>query len=138
MVLLICPATEMMMTDELSPKQESLLKFDFLDNFFFLARKPQVSILKSEEQPISGSSLTLRCQVRGYPVPVITWFKDQMRLNEDDRVSIHSDGELSIKGLYSEDNGMYTCEASNDLGVVRKQVEIKIQELVTEASVTGN
>jgi len=61
-----------------------------------------------------------------------------MRLNEDDRVSIHSDGELSIKGLSSEDNGMYTCEASNDLGVVRKQVEIKIQELVAEASVTGN
>jgi len=129
----ICHPMQWLKTED-KDKNGFLSKDEFSESF---ASKPQVSILKSEEQPTSGSSLTLRCQVRGYPVPVITWFKDQMRLNEDDRVSIHSDGELSIKGLSSEDNGMYTCEASNDLGVVRKQVEIKIQELVTEASVTA-
>ena len=65
------------------------------------------------------------------------WFKDQITINASDRVSMNADGDLSVKGLTVADNGVYTCEASNDLGVDRKQVDIKIQEPVTDASVTG-
>ena len=55
----------------------------------------------------------------------------------NDRVSTNADGGLFIKGLTSGDSGVYTCEASNDMGMDRKQVDIKVQEPVTDASVTG-
>ena len=102
------------------------------------ASKPEVTILQNDEQPISGANLTLRCRVRGYPVPVITWFKDQMKVRPNDHISTTPDGELSIKVVGREDSGVYTCEALNDLGMDRKQVGIKVQEPVTDASVTGN
>ena len=97
------------------------------------ASKPEVSILENDEQPMSGSNLTLRCRVRGYPVPTIKWLKDEKPLNANDRISTNSDGELFIKGLGVVDNGMYTCEASNDLGVDKNQVGVNVQEPVTEA-----
>ena len=97
------------------------------------ASKPEVSILQNDEQTMSGSNLTLRCRVRGYPVPTIKWLKDEKPLNADDRISTNSDGELFIKGLAVDDHGKYTCEASNDLGVDRKQVGVNVQEPVTEA-----
>ena len=71
--------------------------------------------------------------MRGYPVPTVTWLKDEMRLNVNDHISTNEEGELIIKGLGVGDNGVYTCEALNDLGVDRKQVEINVQEPITEA-----
>ena len=46
---------------------------------------------------------------------------------------MNSDGELSVQGLEVSDNGIYTCEASNNLGKEKKKVEINVQEPVTEA-----
>ena len=80
-----------------------------------------------------GSNLTFRCRVRGYPAPTVTWLKDEMQLNVNDHLSTNEEGALFIKGLGVGDNGVYTCEASNDLGVDRKQVEINVQEPITEA-----
>ena len=97
------------------------------------ASKPEVSIQQNDEHLMSGSSLTLWCRVRGYPAPKITWLKDEKQLNANGRISTNPDGELIIKGLGAGDNGMYTCEASNELGVDRKQVVISVQEPVTEA-----
>lgn len=97
------------------------------------ASKPEVSIQQNDEQPMSGSNLTLRCRMRGYPVPTVTWLKDEKPLNANDRISLNSDGDLFIKGLGVSDTGMYTCEASNDLGVDRKQMAINVQEPVTVA-----
>lgn len=97
------------------------------------ASKPEVSILQNDAQPMSGFNLTLRCRMRGYPVPTITWYKDEKQLNANDRISTNPDGELFIKGLGVSDNGIYTCEASNDVGKDQKKVVINVQEPVTEA-----
>lgn len=105
--------------------------------FVFSASRPEVDILQNEEQQLSGSSLTFRCQVRGYPVPTVLWFKDQMKLNADDHVSMTPDGELHIKDLQFSDNGVYTCEAVNELGLERKQVQVKVEENVADKSLKG-
>ena len=97
------------------------------------ASKPEVNILQNDEQPMSGSNLTLRCRVRGYPVPRVTWFKDEKQLNANGRISMNSDGELCVQGLEVSDNGIYTCEASNNLGKEKEKVEINVQEPITEA-----
>jgi len=105
---------------------------------YVLASKPEISILKSEEEPIYGSNLTLQCRARGYPVPVVTWYKDQIKLNKTEYASIFSDGKLSLEKLESGDNGVYTCKALNNMGMDKKHVEIKVQEPVTrDSSVTS-
>lgn len=105
---------------------------------YVLASKPEISSLKSEEEPISGSNLTLQCRARGYPVPVVTWYKDQIKLNKTEHVSVFSDGKLSIEKLASGDSGVYTCKALNNMGMDKKHVEIKVQEPVTsDSSVTS-
>ena len=105
---------------------------------WFTASKPEVNIFQNDEQLTSGSNLTLKCRVRGYPVPVITWYKDDTRLNATNHVLMTPDGELLIKGLVARDGGVYTCEALNDLGMDRKEVKIKVLELTTNAPVSGN
>lgn len=105
--------------------------------FVFSASRPEVDILQNEEQQLSGSSLTFRCQVRGYPAPTVMWFKDQMKLNADDHVSMTPDGELHIKDLEFSDNGVYTCEAVNELGLERKQVKVKVEENVADKTLKG-
>lgn len=82
---------------------------------------------------MSGFNLTLRCRVRGYPAPRVTWFKDEIQLNVNHHISTNEEGELLIKGLGVGDNGVYSCEASNELGVARKQVKVNVQEPITEA-----
>lgn len=105
---------------------------------YVLASKPEISILKSEEEPMSGSNLTLQCRARGYPVPVVTWYKDQIKLNKTEHASIFSDGKLSIEKLKAGDSGVYTCKALNNMGMDKKHVEIKVQEPVTrDSSVTS-
>ena len=94
---------------------------------------PEVTIVNNDEKPMSGSDLTLRCQVRGYPVPVITWRKDDVKMNSNNRVLTKEDGELFLKGLAQIDNGVYSCEASNDFGTDREQVKISVREPITEA-----
>ena len=64
---------------------------------------------------------------------MITWLKGETKLKVNDHVLINTEGELFIKGLAEGDNGVYTCEASNDRGADRKQVEITVQEPITEA-----
>lgn len=60
-----------------------------------------------------------------------------MKLNADDHVSMTPDGELHIKDLEFIDDGVYTCEAVNELGLERKQVDVKVQENVADKSVKG-
>lgn len=105
-----------------------------MESYIILAGStPKVFMVKNDEKPMSGSNLTLRCQVHGYPVPAITWRKEDVKLNSNNRVLTKKDGELFIKGLTQSDNGLYSCEASNDFGIDRKQVEISVQEPIKVA-----
>lgn len=129
----VCHATKWLKSGD-QDENGYLSKAEFLQSF---ASKPEVDIFQDEKQSLPGSSLTLRCQVRGYPVSSVTWFKDQMRLKKNGRVSMSPEGRLSIKDLGAGDNGVYTCEAINDLGLDRKQVEIKVVEPVAQIPVKG-
>lgn len=50
----------------------------------------------------------------GFPLAVITWSKAHGELSK--RAAVSKDGNLSIINAQTEDFGMYTCKASNQLG----------------------
>ena len=60
-------------------------------------------------------------QVRGDPVPQVTWYRDGMELN-DPRFVAQLDGSqrctLTIQELRDGDSGRYMCEATNRVGRV--------------------
>lgn len=67
-----------------------------------------------------GDSVRLECHIEAKPEPEVHWEKDGKELNENSEdFSTSYDGEraiLSIKRIYPEDEGEYTCIASNSNG----------------------
>ena len=60
---------------------------------------------------------SLQCEVKGNPIPQVTWLKDNSRLTADKRI-VQTRNGLMIRDVTSHDRGVYTCKARNILGVV--------------------
>ena len=69
---------------------------------------------------------SLQCEVKGNPVPQITWLKENTSLPADKRI-VQSRGGLMIKDVTSQDGGVYTCVASNILGLIKKSATLTVQ-----------
>ncbi|XP_070960895.1 vascular endothelial growth factor receptor 1-like isoform X2 [Oncorhynchus clarkii lewisi] len=64
-----------------------------------------------------SSSVTLSCRAHGVPRPFITWYKDQHTLLQGSGIVIAQGGEnLHIDRITVEDQGLYTCQATNERG----------------------
>jgi len=67
-----------------------------------------------------GSNHTLTCTVIP-PTPIlITWYRDDVEINIDERVISRNGGtELFISRAQRSDSGRYACEASSSEGLLR-------------------
>uniref|UniRef100_A0A8C7GWD2 non-specific serine/threonine protein kinase n=1 Tax=Oncorhynchus kisutch TaxID=8019 RepID=A0A8C7GWD2_ONCKI len=75
----------------------------------------------------NGESVTLRCKVCGRPKATVTWRgPDQTILNNNGHHSITGEATLRIVGVSSEDDGVYTCVAANDLGSVTSSASLRV------------
>lgn len=74
-----------------------------------------------------SSPFTLKCEAKGSPTPVITWFKNGEVLTiEPGRQMVLPLGDLFFlsvqhRGRRDTDSGVYFCEARNEAGVARSQ-----------------
>ena len=65
--------------------------------------------------------MNVSCILEGKPSPVVTWFKDGVKLVTDNRIkvfNVSSTWYLTIENLRRGDGGLYTCEATNYVGSV--------------------
>lgn len=93
-------------------------------NFNSFSNTQTIPSIKQELKDIrccDGDSVSLECKIEGDPSFDVRWEKERklVRLGED--FNAEFDGEtatLSIKQVYPEDEGEYTCVAYNDLGKV--------------------
>ncbi|XP_050355402.1 hemicentin-1-like [Nymphalis io] len=85
------------------------------------------SIEESDENLyfIKGDQVTLICSVDGFPYPDIRWFKNKSEINSTSKYRTYSDNVLRFRGSLS-DAGVYTCEASNSLGRVERNIHLNI------------
>ncbi|KAM3611520.1 uncharacterized protein V6R79_019985 [Siganus canaliculatus] len=62
-----------------------------------------------------GTEVSMRCVVRGFPVPMVHWFKDGCLLsNCSASFRLHNNGQLlTFRNVTKEEGGLYHCEASN-------------------------
>ena len=64
---------------------------------------------------LEDSSVTIKCNVTGFPPPRVTWTKDGELISSDFRVLVRGD-TATILELKAQDEGAYRCLASNVLG----------------------
>ena len=82
---------------------------------------PPVSIVVNETGIAS-----LQCKVKGNPTPRVTWQKQNSSLPVGKRI-VQTSGGLMIQDVASRDGGVYTCKASNILGVATSSAKLTVQ-----------
>ena len=82
---------------------------------------PPMSMVVNE----SGTA-SFQCQAEGNPEPEVTWLKHNSSLLADKRV-VPSSGGLMITDVTSQDEGMYTCVATNILGEMASSATLSVQ-----------
>ncbi|XP_047462007.1 triple functional domain protein isoform X3 [Mugil cephalus] len=92
---------------------------------------PEFLVPLSDVTCDNGESVTLRCKVCGRPRATVTWRgPDQSNLTNDGHFSMaYSDtGEATLRiiGAASEDDGVYTCVATNELGSVTSSASLRV------------
>ncbi|CAK6958896.1 immunoglobulin superfamily DCC subclass member 4 isoform X2 [Scomber scombrus] len=80
--------------------------------------------------PVGGAA-RFECQIEGVPTPVITWEKDKVTVPEDTRFISLPNGVLQILEVTKEDEGAYSCVASNS---ARKDISHEARLTVTTGS----
>lgn len=68
-----------------------------------------------------GHPVELPCVVRGVPEPTISWTKDGKRY------PVTADGSLALRNVELEDDGTYTCTATNTAGRDKVGVQLLVQ-----------
>ena len=69
---------------------------------------------------------SLQCEVKGNPIPQVTWLKENSRLTTDKRI-VQTRNGLMIRDVTSQDGGVYTCKARNILGVMTSSATLTVQ-----------
>ena len=82
---------------------------------------PPISMVVNE----SGIA-SLQCEVKGNPVPQVTWLKQNSSLPTHKPI-MQSRGGLMIRDVTSQGGGVYTCRARNILGVVTSSATLTVQ-----------
>uniref|UniRef100_A0A803Y2N3 Ig-like domain-containing protein n=1 Tax=Meleagris gallopavo TaxID=9103 RepID=A0A803Y2N3_MELGA len=95
-------------------------------NMFHVTVKPRVS--RPEDQQghgpleisvISGEDVTLSCEVKSLPPPIITWAKETQH-------TFLPSGSMKISETQVSDSGMYFCVATNIAGNVTQSVKLRV------------
>ncbi|XP_019908484.3 hemicentin-1 isoform X2 [Esox lucius] len=78
-----------------------------------------------------GEKVSLPCAARGFPLPTVTWHREEGRpiITKADSNSgiVRLDaGHLLIHSVWLDDEGLYVCEAKNQFGTIRSEARVTV------------
>ncbi|KAM4616042.1 hemicentin-1 [Polymixia lowei] len=81
-----------------------------------------------------GDNITLPCAARGFPLPAVTWRRQDgrqilTRTESHHRTMQLDDGHLLIQSVWLDDEGLYICEAKNQFGTVKTEARVSVTGL---------
>ncbi|KAG9473293.1 hypothetical protein GDO78_019504 [Eleutherodactylus coqui] len=75
-----------------------------------------------------NSTLTLQCDSRAVPKPIVQWYKDGQLLESSGTMQVLGDGGvLQIQPIRVTDSGRYTCLATNIAGEDEREFQVNVQ-----------
>nr|XP_033773477.1 neurofascin isoform X2 [Geotrypetes seraphini] len=78
---------------------------------------------------IETNRTRLDCPFFGSPIPMLRWFKNGQGSNLDGgNYRVHENGSLEMNSTQKEDQGIYTCVATNILGKAESQVRLEVKD----------
>ncbi|XP_061521967.1 vascular endothelial growth factor receptor 1 isoform X2 [Phycodurus eques] len=76
-----------------------------------------------------SSSVTLHCPTEGVPPPTVAWYKNQHALSAGSGIVLSpKEGSLHIDRITAEDQGLYTCQATNQRGSAESSAYIWVND----------
>uniref|UniRef100_A0A8C4UE85 Hemicentin-1 n=1 Tax=Falco tinnunculus TaxID=100819 RepID=A0A8C4UE85_FALTI len=80
-----------------------------------------------EMSVIAGKDVTLPCEVKSLPPPIITWAKEMQLISPfSPRHAFLPSGSMKISETQVSDSGMYICVATNIAGNVTQSVKLSV------------
>ena len=76
---------------------------------------------------MDSESASFECKAKGHPRPAIAWQKDGRRLPSDGRHIVLPSGTLRILFARKRNEGTYTCQAINVIGVNETQATLTVR-----------
>ncbi len=88
--------------------------------------------ITSDTDVLEKDSFKIVCVIDGLPFPEVVWFKDNVMIQNQNnlRINVNLDGissTISINSSSTDDSGMYTCVAINDVGSDNGTVTIQVK-----------
>lgn len=88
---------------------------------------PSMVTTPSDTQGLLGQSVRLSCRATGVPPPTITWKFNSNTILPSRKYAVDSVGNLDITDLQKSDEGVYSCQASNDEGFAVADARVTVQ-----------
>ncbi|XP_069673465.1 papilin isoform X4 [Periplaneta americana] len=85
-----------------------------------------------------GSDISIPCDVDGYPIPQVVWYKDEQLLEANERIHITENHRLLIERANGSDAGTYRCLASNQYGQSSSSITIAVEGVYIHPNCTDN
>ncbi|KAK4313128.1 hypothetical protein Pmani_015500 [Petrolisthes manimaculis] len=85
-----------------------------------------------------SSSIYLPCEVRGFPTPITTWYKEDQEIHESEKFKIEDDQTLVISDAQVDDSGLYKCQVKNQFGTDDSTITITVRGVYVHPLCTDN
>lgn len=86
-----------------------------------------------------GDKFQFECHVKGFPDPTVQWYKDGVAIAKDSDYKTHNEGgvcTLHIDETFTADTAIFTCKASNSVGVAETAAKLFVRETSPEEVMT--
>lgn len=110
------PGLEIIEIDDVTPKLEA----------------PVFTTPLSDAVVQEGTKFTFICQVIGVPMPVVSWHKDGISIQDNldyQTTFVHGLCTLTIEETFGEDTAKYTCKAINAAGSAETNAILSVREV---------
>ncbi|XP_054258197.1 papilin isoform X2 [Macrosteles quadrilineatus] len=84
------------------------------------------------------SDISIPCDVDGYPVPSVAWYKDGQPLTTSDKIQISESSRLTVVRASANDSGVYRCEAANQYNSSYSEVNVNVEGIYVDPLCTDN
>ncbi|XP_003381765.1 putative immunoglobulin I-set domain protein [Trichinella spiralis] len=97
--------------------------------FLQVKSRPEFRLRPQNTIALEGAEVKLECDPVGYPQPAIVWTKNGRSIPTNRRIVISNAGTvLKINSISADDEGQYTCYATNALGSIEWSVAVKVKQ----------